>query len=362
MKAIVFESIGKVALAERPEPQLLAPGDALVRVRTAGICGSDLHIVDGRDGGVRLGTTMGHELVGFVEAVGPEVTGLAPGDRVVSPFSVSCGSCFYCRLGLTARCVSARCLGVVDEEGRGVEGAQAELVRIPLASSTLVKLPETKHDGSPLADEEALLLGDILSTAWSTVERAGVSAGSVVAVVGCGPVGLLAVLAALRLGASAVVAVDGVAYRRERARSLGAIPCAPDLEHLRREIDERTEGRGADAVIEAVGSPAALDLAIAAARPGALIGIAGYHTEEAYPLAMAPVYAKNLTLAFGRASVRPEIDRLLPFIIDGTLSPASLVTHRLPLEEGVRGYEIFRSRSEGAIKVVLTNDPAPAPW
>ena len=114
-------------------------------------------------------------------------------------------------------------------------------------------------------------------------------------------------------------------------------------------------------MIEAVGSPSALDLAIAAARPGALIGIAGYHTEEAYPLAMAPVYAKNLTLAFGRASVRPHIDRLLPHLLNGTLSPAALVTHRLPLEEGVRGYEIFRSRSEGAIKVVLTNDPAPAP-
>jgi S-(hydroxymethyl)glutathione dehydrogenase/alcohol dehydrogenase len=330
-----------------------------VRVTTAGICGSDLHIVDGRDEGIRLGTTMGHELVGVVEAIGPDVTGVRPGDRVVSPFSVSCGECFYCHRGLTARWVFAQCLGVVDEEGLGLQGAQAELLRVPLASSTLVKLPDSKDDGSPLADEEALLLGDILSTAWSTVERAGVSAGDVVAVVGCGPVGLLAVLAALHAGASAVVAVDGLEYRRARARSLGALPCPPDREQLRREIDERTEGRGADAVIEAVGSPSALDLAIAAARPGAVIGIAGYHTEAAYPLPMAATYAKNLTFTFGRASARPQIDRLLPHVLDGTLSPAAIVTHRLPLEEGLRGYEIFRKREEGAIKVVLTNRGTP---
>lgn len=362
MKAIVFSAIGKVALAERPEPKLLAPGDALVRVTTAGICGSDLHIVDGRDEGIRLGTTMGHELVGLVEEVGPEVTGLAPGDRVVSPFSVSCGACFYCRRGLTARCLSAWCLGVVDEEGRGLEGVQADFARIPFASATLVKLPDAKRDGSPLADEEALLLGDVLSTAWSTAERAGVSAGDVVAVIGCGPVGLLAVLAALRLGASAVVAVDGVDYRRERARTLGAIPCVPEPERLRRELEGRTEGRGADAVIEAVGSASALDLAIAVARPGAVIAVAGYHTAPAYPLPMAAAYSKNLTVTFGRANVRPRIDRLLPLVLDGSLSPAAaVVTHRLPLEEGARGYEVFRRREEGAIKVVLTNRRGGAP-
>jgi len=352
MRAIVFEAIGRVSLEDRPEPRILSPGDALVRVTAAGICGSDLNIVDGRDEGIRLGTIMGHELVGVVEETGAGVSGISPGDRVVSPFSTSCGSCFFCARGLTARCVDSQCFGVVGEDGRGLEGAQAELVRVPLASSTLVRLPAKKSDGSALRDEEAILLGDVLSTAWLAAERAEVKRGDVVAVIGCGPVGLLAVLAALRLGASAVVAVDGVAYRRERARSLGARPSAPELACAA--VDEHTDGRGADAVVEAVGSPPALDLAIAVARPGAIVSVAGYHTEAAYPLAMQSVYAKNLSFRFGRASARAQIERLLPLLLDGSLTPAGIVTHGLPLSDGVRGYDIFRKREDGAIKVLLS--------
>jgi len=278
---------------------------------------------------------------------------LARGDRVVAPFSTSCGQCFFCRRGLTARCVLSQCLGVVGEDGRGLDGAQAELVRVPLAASSLVKLPKERNDGTPLADEDALLLGDILSTAWSTAERAEIRPGDVAAVVGCGPVGLLAVLAALRLGASAVVAVDGVAYRREKARALGAIPVPADATAARAALDELTEGRGADAVIEAVGSSSALDLAIHVARAGAVVAVAGYHTAATYPLAMPAAYTKNLTLRFGRASARAQIERLLPFLLDGSLTPSAVVSHRLSLAEGVRGYEMFRAREDGAVKVVL---------
>jgi threonine dehydrogenase-like Zn-dependent dehydrogenase len=353
MKAIVFEAIGRVALEERPEPRILSPGDALVRVTAAGICGSDLHIVDGRDAGIRLGTIMGHELVGAVEETGAGVSGISPGDRVVSPFSTSCGSCFFCARGLTARCVKSECLGVVAENGRGLEGAQATLVRVPLAGSTLVKLPATKSDGSELRDEEAILLGDVLSTAWLAAERAEVRRDDVVAVIGCGPVGLLAVLSALRLGAAAVVAVDAIAYRRERAHAIGAHPCPADPALARAAVDDLTEGRGADAVVEAVGSAQALDLAMHVARVGAVVSVAGYHTEAAYPLPMPAAYSKNLSFRFGRASARAQIERLLPLLLDGSLAPASIVTHRLPISDGVRAYEIFRRREDGAIKVLL---------
>ena len=324
MKAIVFESVGRVALAERPEPRLVDPRDALVRVTTAGVCGSDLHIVDGRDEGVRSGTIMGHELVGIVEEVGSAVTGLVRGDRVVSPFSVSCGECFFCARGLTARCASAQCLGVVLEDGSGLEGAQAELVRVPLASSSLVALPPR----DVLADEDAVLLGDVLSTAFSNAERALIER-------------------------RAVVAVDGVESRRARAGDLGAFALPPDAAAVRAALDERTEGRGADAVLECVGSPSALDLAIALARNGAAIAVAGYHTEAAYPLPMPQAYAKNLSFRFGRASARDWMEKLLPLVVDGSLSPSAIVTHRLPLAEGVRAYDVFRSRTEGAIKVLL---------
>jgi threonine dehydrogenase-like Zn-dependent dehydrogenase len=212
-------------------------------------------------------------------------------------------------------------------------------------------LPEKRSDGSDLRDDDALFLGDNLATAWSTARHAGIREGDVVAVIGCGPVGLLAVLSALTLGASAVVAADGVAYRREKAGQLGASQASPEM--LRRVVADLTDGRGADAVLEAVGNPQALDLAIQVARPGAVISVAGYHTESTFALSMRETYTKNLTLRFGRASARAEIEGLLPLLIDGRLKPADIVTHRMPLQEGVRGYEMFRRREDGAIKVLL---------
>jgi threonine dehydrogenase-like Zn-dependent dehydrogenase len=351
MKAVVFEAIGRVALADRREPRIQDSRDALVRVTAAGICGSDLHIVDGRDEGIRKGTIMGHELVGVVEEIGSAVDGVSKGNRVVSPFSTCCGRCYFCARGITARCVEARCLGVVNEDGSGLEGAQTEYVRVPFADATLVKLPDSKRDGARLADEEALLLGDVLSTAWATASRADIRKGDAVAVVGCGPVGLLSALSALRLGASAVIAVDGVDYRRALAESFGGLGATPGA--ARSLLDARTEGRGADAVIEAVGSPGALDLSIALARSGATIAVAGYHTEATYPLRMPEAYTKNLSFRFGRANVRAQVETLLPLVLDGSLDASRIVTHRLPLSEGVKGYEIFRNRDAGAVKVIL---------
>lgn len=351
MKSLVLESPGVVRLAERPPPAVEQPGDALVRVTAAGICGSDLHIVDGRDRGCRAGTIMGHELVGVVDQVGPAVTRFRPGDRVVSPFSVSCGACFFCQRSLPARCVASACFGFVGEDGRGLEGAQAEVVRVPLADSTLVRVPDRGDDGAPLLDREALFLGDILSTAWGCAEAGGIQPGDVVAVVGCGPVGLLCVEVLRQFGPAAVVAVESVDYRREQAARFGAEAVGPAdaIEAVR----ARTEGRGADVVLEAVGAAPALDLAIDLVRPGGTVSIAGYHTDEVYPLRIQAAYGKNLALKIGRCNARRHMDRLLPLVAARALRHTEIITHELPLSAGPEAYAIFRERREGAIKVLL---------
>jgi threonine dehydrogenase-like Zn-dependent dehydrogenase len=352
VKAVVLDRIGSVQVQDRPQPRAPGAGEAIVRVTCAGICGSDLHIVSGRDAGCRPGTIMGHELVGVVEEVGAGVDRLRAGARVVAPFTVSCGACFYCRRGLTGRCVSSRGFGFVTEEGAGLEGAQAGWVRVPLADSTLVELPETRAGGAPFTDAEALFLGDILSTAYGCAEAAGIGAGDVVAVVGCGPVGLLCVQAAQLFAPAAVVAVEGVGYRRERARSFGALPAA-DAEEAVRLVAERTEGRGADAVLEAVGAAPALDLAIRLARPGATVSIAGYHTAAEYPLPIQAAYGKNLGLRIGRCHARRHIDTLLPLVLAGRFRQTEIITHQLPLADGARAYDIFAQHQDQAIKVLL---------
>ncbi len=352
MKAVVLHSPGVVEVQDRPEPRLAGPDEALVRVTCAGVCGSDLHIVSGRDRGCRPGTIMGHELVGVVEEVGAGVRDLRPGDRVVAPFTVSCGACFYCRRGLTGRCLQSSGFGFVTEAGRGLEGAQAERVRVPLADSTLVKLPAQRPDGQPFADREALFLGDILSTAYGCAQAASIAAGDVVVVVGCGPVGLLCVQTALLFAPAAVVAVDGVGYRRERARTFGALPAA-GAEEATRLVRELTDGRGADAVLEAVGAAGALDLAIELARPGATVSIAGYHTADVYPLPIQAAYGKNLGFRIGRCHARHHIDHLLPLVLEGRFRHTEIITHELPLSEGARAYQIFSERREDAIKVLL---------
>jgi threonine dehydrogenase-like Zn-dependent dehydrogenase len=352
MKAVVLHSPDVVRVEERPEPRLEEPGDAIVRVTCAGLCGSDLHIVSGRDRGCRLGTIMGHELVGVVEAVGSGVEALSRGDRVVAPFTISCGACFYCLRGLTGRCERSSGFGFVGEDGRGLEGAQAELVRVPLAASTLVRLPERRPDGSAFDPREALFLGDILATAYGCAEGAGIKPLDVVAVVGCGPVGLLCVLAARLLGAETVVAVEGVAYRREKARALGALP-ATDGAEAAQLIAERTAGRGADAVLEAVGAAPALDLAQRLARPGAVVSIAGYHTADVYPLPIQAAYGKNLTIKIGRCHARHHIDRLLPLVLEGGLPHMQIVSHVLPLAAAPEGYVMFSERRDNATKVLF---------
>jgi 2-desacetyl-2-hydroxyethyl bacteriochlorophyllide A dehydrogenase len=353
MKAIVLKEIGKLELQEFASPEIQEPDDVIVRVTTAGICGSDLHIIHGRDPGIRMGTIMGHEFVGVIQECGGGVTNLQSGDRVVSPFTANCGECFYCKHDFPARCIRSIGFGFITEEGTGLHGAQAELVRVPMASATLMKVPDKKDNDEKLNDEDVLFLGDIFSTAYSTAEGAKIGKGDTVVVVGCGPVGLLSILAAKLFKPSNIVAIDSVYYRLEKAKSFGAITVRPDRDAVLKTLSELTEGRGADAAIEAVGNPSALDLAIHAVRPGATISIAGYHTEDVYELPIQLAYRKNLTIRIGRCNAGKYMRQLLPLVLRNEVPITDIITHTLPLNEGLRGYDIFTNRKENAIKVLL---------
>lgn len=344
MRALTYQGPESLTLDTVPDPTLLHPTDAIVRVDAAGVCGSDLHVYHGRETGLDRGTVMGHELAGVVVEVGSAVTSYRPGDQVTSPFTTSCGDCFYCRTGLTARCERGELFGWV-EDGAGLHGVQAEYARVPLADSTLVAVPEG------VAPELALLAGDVLATGFFGAEQAGASPGATVAVVGCGPVGLCAVLAARELGAERVLAVDPVAERRALAERFGAEPV--DLEAASPAVLEATEGRGADAVVEAVGSPAATRTAFDLARPGGTLAAVGVHHEAHLAVSPVEAYDRNLTYRAGRCPARRYSERLLALIAAGAWPLGELISHRLPLTEGAEAYAMFTQRRDGCTKVVL---------
>ncbi len=346
MRAITFRGVESLAWEEVPEPRVLEPTDALVRMRVAGICGSDLHPYFGRERGLDVGTVMGHELLGEVVEVGSEVRTVAVGDRVVAPFSTSCGRCFYCGVGLTARCEKGALFGWV-QEGRGLHGVQAELARVPLADGSLVTVPEG------LDDAVALLAGDVLSTATFGADLAGVAPGDLVVVVGCGPVGVLAVRAALARGAREVVAVDRVPSRLELAGVFGATALDGEREDTLSLVRERSEGRGADAAIEAVGTPEATRLAADLLRPGGSLAVLGVHTEPHLALSPGEIYDRNLRYASGRCPARHYMPASLEIAARDEGLLAKLISHRLPLSRGVDAYRRFAAREPGWTKVVL---------
>ncbi|MES1245659.1 MAG: alcohol dehydrogenase family protein [Acidobacteriota bacterium] len=346
MKALLFEDVRRVACATVPDPSIQEAGDVIVRVRVAAVCGSDLHVYRGLETGLDAGTVMGHELAGEVVEAGPGVTRFRAGDLVVSPFTTSCGDCFYCRLGLTARCERGQLFGWV-EKGRGLHGVQAEYVRVPLADSTLVAIPE----GTP--PEQALLAGDVLATGWFGAESAGAEPGRTVAVVGCGPVGLMAVIAARELGAERVFGVDALPERLALAGRWGAEPVDFQREDAVGLIRDATEGRGADGVVEAVGSPQASRLAYDLVRPGGTIAAVGVHVESHLAFTPGQIYDRNLTYRAGRCPARSYMDRLLQLLNSRKYDLGALISHRLGLEEGPRGYDLFDRRVDGCTKVVL---------
>lgn len=344
MKALTYRGVESLACESVPDPRIEAPGDVVVRVEVAGVCGSDLHVYHGRER-PDPGTVMGHELAGEVVAAGAGVVDFAVGDRVVAAFTTSCGDCFYCRIGLTARCERGELLGWV-EDGRGLHGSQAESVRIPLADGTLARVPEG------LTAELALLAGDVLATGFYGAERAGVEPSAVAVVVGCGPVGLCAAVAARELGAERVFALDPVPERRALAARLGAEALDPGADAVEA-VREATAGRGADAVIEAVGTPAATRLAVDLARPGATIAAVGVHHEATLALSPAEAYDKNLGYRSGRCPARHYLPRLLALLAEGRFDLAPLISHRFPLDRGAEAYALFAARSGGCTKAVL---------
>jgi threonine dehydrogenase-like Zn-dependent dehydrogenase len=346
MKAITFRGVEQVAVARVADPVLQSPEDAIVRVSSAGLCGSDLHPYFGREAGLDVGTVMGHEFVGRVEEVGAGVTGLRPGQRVVSPFTTSCGACVYCRMGLTARCERGQLFGWV-QGGEGLHGGQAEAVRVPLAGSTLVPVPDE------LDDAVALLAGDVLSTAVFGASLAGVAEGELVVVVGCGPVGVLAVRAALERGAREVVAIDTVASRLAMATLMGATAVHLQDGDPLATVRERSAGTGADCAIEAVGSPEATRLAADLVRAGGRIGAVGVHTEPHLALSPGELYDRNLRYAAGRCSARHYLPGALELALRDQDLLLHLISHRLPLEDGPEAYRRFGAREEGWSKVVF---------
>lgn len=346
MKALTFAGRQSVRFATVAEPEITSPSDALVEVRLTAICGSDLHVYHEREKGLDPGTVLGHEFVGHVVAVGRNVTTVEVGDRVASPFTTSCGRCFFCTRGLSCRCPEGQLFGWV-QGGEGLPGSQAERVRVPLADSTLLRLPDA------VSDEDGLLLGDVLSTGDYCAGLAGVDATGVYAVVGCGPVGLMAIVAARHRGAERIVAVDSVPERLELARQFGAHSVNYEEGSPLDVVREATEGRGADAVLEVVGSPAATRLAVDLVRPGGVVASVGVHTEEHFAFGPVEAYDKNLTYRSGRCPARNQMERLLPLVSEGRYPLSKVISHRLALEDGPRGYELFDRKQEGCTKVVL---------
>jgi threonine dehydrogenase-like Zn-dependent dehydrogenase len=392
LKALTWHGKRDVRVDNVPDPTIQDPTDAIVRMTTTAICGSDLHLYEVLGPFMNEGDILGHEPMGIVEEVGSEVTNLVPGDRVVIPFQISCGHCFMCDQGLQTQCevtqvrergMGAALFGYTELYGE-VPGAQAQFLRVPQAQYTHIKVPE----GPP--DERFVYLSDVLPTSWQAVEYAEIPDGGSVVIFGLGPIGDMSSRVALHRG-HRVIAVDRVPERIERARRNG-IEVLNLEDHdgdIPEVIREMTDGRGPDSVIDAVGmeahgSPgagvaqqlagvlpdavsqrvmeeagvdrlAALMQSIHTVRRGGTISIIGVYGGQADPLPMLTLFDKQVQVRMGQANVKRWVDDIMPLVIDDAdpLGVEGFATHRLPLEEGPHGYEIFQKKDDGAIKVLL---------
>ncbi len=324
------------------EPVIAAPADAIIRVELAGLCGSDLHPYLGREPFLP-GVTAGHEAIGTVEQVGSGVVRFRPGDRVIVPFTVSCGVCTACRQGLSSRCIHSRLFGWGHPDlslDQALHGGQAERLLVPLADSTLVPIPPG------LADGAALLLADNFPTAWHAIARAAPE-GRAVAVVGLGPVGLLALVAARHFGSGRVVGVDPVPERRRLAERLGAHAIDPS---------EAEAIEGFPAVVEASGSPHGQRTAFSLVAPGGILSVIAVPTTGEFAFTPVEAYDRNLTVVTGRAPVRSTLDEVLPLVSSGAvvLPTDEIITHPdRPLDEGPDLYRRFAAREGGIVKATF---------
>jgi len=346
MQALTFGGIEKIVYQPVSEPQILEQTDAIIQITLSGICGSDLHVYHGRETGIDEGTVMGHEFVGTVIETGNAVRKFYKGSRVLSPFTTSCGECFYCRIGLTCRCEKGSLFGWV-QGGHGLHGAQAQYIRVPMADTTLVSL------SNDLSEEKGLLLGDIFSTGYFCAENAGVNNKGTYVIIGCGPVGLMTILAAKDLGAENLFALDHSNERLQMAKEFGAMPINPLVTDARSTIWNATNDRGADAVMEVVGSPDALRLAIDLLRPGGTISSVGVHTAKNFSFTPGEAYDKNLVYKIGRCPAHYYAEKLLREQIIQRYPAEKIITHHFSLIEGAKAYEIFDKKMDNCIKAVL---------
>jgi 2-desacetyl-2-hydroxyethyl bacteriochlorophyllide A dehydrogenase len=343
MQAVTFQAPGEVRIEERPEPELSARDDAVVRVEATGVCGSDLHIYHGRVV-IEPGFTLGHEFVGTVVAAGDGVTGVAEGDRVLGCYSSACGNCFFCRRGDFHECDEGRVFGHGKTLG-SLQGAQAEQVLVPHANLTLRRVP----GGMP--DDAALFAGDVMGTGWHAVDQAGIRPGDSAAVLGLGPVGLCAVQAAKAAGAARVIGIDSVEERLAVASGFGADPVHLTEDDPRGAVKSATDGRGVDAAIDAVGHPDALELACRVTRKAGTVVAIGVYAERVQ-VHMGIVWIKALTLRTGQANVIGHVDRVLAMMAGGVLDPTSLVTHHMKLADASEAYAVYDRRE--ALKIVMS--------
>ncbi|OYD09639.1 alcohol dehydrogenase family protein [Paludifilum halophilum] len=344
MKAVTFHGPGHVRVETVEDPRIQEPADAIVRVTTGAICGSDLHLYHGTIPGLLPGSVIGHEYVGVVEEVGAQVTAFRPGDRVVGAFHVACGKCGSCRRSLYNQCQHGGVLGYGVAFGN-LQGTQAEYARIPYADYTLRKVPEG------LSDEQALFSGDILTTAYGAVINSGLRPGESAAVIGCGPVGIMAVQSALSLGASRVYAIDLVKERTDLASQLGAVPVPSAEVNVMSKMNELTGGEGADVVIEAVGGSKTLQLAFQLVRGGGCVSAVGVTAEDTFSYPLMNSLTKDITFRIGLANIHRDIDATLSLVRGGRIDPTVVVSHRLPLDQAPEGYRLFDQRQ--ANKVLL---------
>jgi len=343
MRAVTFQAPNEVRIEEKPDPRIGAPDEALIRVEASGICGSDLHIYHGRVP-VEQGFTIGHEYVGTVLEVGEQVERVSVGDRVLGCFHTACATCAACLRGDYHRCERQRTFGHGSHLG-DLQGAQAERLLVPRANLTLRKVPPG------MSDEAALFAGDVMGTGYHAVSHAGMKAGDTVAVLGLGPVGLCAVQAANVGGAVRVFAVDTVGARLEMSAAFGAVPVHLGEEEPKKAVRAATEGRGVDVVVDAVGDPEPLAMAISLCRDaGTVSGIGAYAGKGEVPLGLA--WLKGLQLRLGLANVIAHVDRVMALIEAGKLDPTPLVTHHMGLDDAADAYEIYDRRE--ALKIVLS--------
>lgn len=393
MRALTWQGTGKVSVETVPDPKIQEPTDAIVRITSTAICGSDLHLYDVLGMFLDKGDVLGHEPMGIVEEVGAEVTHIKPGDRVVVPFNISCGRCWMCSRGYFAQCETTQ----VSEQHKGaalfgytklygqVPGGQAEYLRVPQAHFGPIKVP----DGRP--DERYLFLSDVLTTSWQAAKFADIQPGDTVFVTGLGPIGQMSARIARHLGAARVIASDNVPERLAMAARHGIeVLDTSKVDDVPAAVLEMTSGRGADGVIEAVGMEAhgaplqaavvtaagklpdalarkaidtfgidrtaALTDAFGAVRRAGTVSIIGVYGGQADPIPMMDLFDKGVTLRMGQAHVKRWVDDIMPLLTgdDDPLGVDDLVTHRMPLEDAPHAYEIFKKKQDGCVKVVLS--------